>query len=349
MDDMSNAWLTSLRFLDADAEGLVDYHTWERWPDDVRGRLEQTGLLQPRDSALAACDQCAGKRCRVPIEQPITWQGTHVTARCGDTDAPVSTAQIRRERIRVWTPEWMRWVAWLRQALRPVTQAEELIPQRLWKVGRIRASDQPTVMVYFARGLWWAHEHSALTYLPTSRPDGDIVITLAAPRPPARMPDLAPMRVVTLAERLIAEDDGQWGLYVDDLVITGTGTTHSSALRVAPRYHLHFDAEAASVVINGITLSPSRTEYRIFHTLAQAFGLSPDTYRSDQYLVERAYDADDEPGDVKQAVKQRILALRKKMVDAGCLDPSDATRLIQAKSGYGYRLNRHLATVTFTA
>jgi len=327
----------------------VDYHTWERWPDDVRTRLERTGLLQPRDSALAACNQCAGKWCRVPIEQPITWQGTHVTARCDDADAPVSTAQIRRERIRVWTPDWMHWVSWLRHALRPVTQAEEIVPRRLWKVGRIRASDQPTVMVYFARGLWWAHDRSAVQYLPNPLHEGDVVMTLAVPRPPARVPDLAPIRVVTLAERLIAEDDERWGLCVDDLVTTGTGTTHTCASRVTPRYHLHFAAEAAGVVINGITLSPSRTEYRIFHALAQAFDLSPDTYRSDQYLVERAYDADDEPGDVKQAVKQRILALRKKMIDAGCLDPPDATRLIQAKGGYGYRLNRHLATVTFTA
>lgn len=349
MDNTPNAWLTALRFLDADAEGLVDYHTWERWPDDVRGRLERTGLLQPRDSALAACDQCAGKWCRVPIEQPISWQGTHVTARCGDADALVSTAHIRRERIRVWTPDWTRWISWLRHAVGPVTQAEEIVPQRLWKVGRVRASDQPTVTMYFAHGLWWTHDRSAVQYLPSPLHDGDIVMTLAIPRPPARLPDLGPMRVVTLAERLIAEDDGRWGLCMDDLVPSPLVPSHIVASGAVPRYALHFDMNAGSVAINGTLISPSQTAYRIFHALATAFTISPDTYRSERYLVEHAYDRDDEPGDVKQAVKQRMLTLRKMMVDAGCLDPDDAKSLIEAKRGYGYRIDKRLATVTLAS
>ncbi len=283
------------------------------------------------------------------MTQPITWQGTHVSARCEDDEVPVLLAQNLRERITVWTPDWSQWLALLRRALRPVTQPEEIIPQRLWKVGRVRASDRPTVQVYFARGLWWTHDQSVRQALPNPLPDGDIVITLATPRPPARLPDLSPLQVVTLAERLVIADDGGWEVCVDDLITTGTGATRTSVPRAPARYQLHFDSEAASVVINGTTLSPSRTEYRIFHALAKAFEASSDTYRSDQYLVERAYDVDDEPGDVKQAVKQRMLALRKKMVEAGCLDPSDAKRIIQAKSGYGYRINKDLATVTFTA
>ncbi|OPZ81978.1 MAG: hypothetical protein BWY76_02852 [bacterium ADurb.Bin429] len=324
---------TILRFLDIDDDAEVDYHAWEWWPEATRDRFVQTGLLTPRPSSLVACNYCSGRCCRVPIKEPISWQGPYVTARCDDDEVAVLTAQNLRERVTVWTPDWRAWLTWMRAALRPVTQPEELLPHRLWKVGRIRASDRPSAQVYFARGLWWGHDHAVQEALPD--------------RTPARLPDLAPLQVVTVAERLLPTEDGGWQLTVEDLVVAPAAPRSGRDARVTLKYHLHFNRDAACVTVNGRVLSPSQIEYRIFHALAQAFALSPDTYRSEQYLVEHAYEADEEPGDVKQAVQQRVLALRKQMIDAGCIDPHDAKKVITAKRGYGYRINQHLATVTF--
>jgi hypothetical protein len=338
---------TILRFLDIYDEAEVDYHAWEGWPEATRDRFVQTGLLTPRPSSLVACNYCSGRCCRVPIKEPITWQGPYVTARCDDDEVAVLSAQNLRERITVWIPDWRVWLSWIRAALRPVTQPEELLPHRLWKVGRIRASDRSTVQVYFARGLWWGHDQAVREALPDPLPAGDILITLAHPRTPARLPDLAPLQVVTVAERLLPTEDGGWQLTVEDLVAAPAPSRSGRSARVTPKYHLHFDRDAASVTINGTALSPSQIEYRIFHALAQAFTFSPDTYRSEQYLVEHAYETDEEPGDVKQAVQQRVLALRKQMIDSGGIDPHDVKELIKAKRGYGYRINQQLATVTF--
>jgi len=342
---------TILRFLDISDEAEVDYHAWEWWPEATRDRFVQTGLLTPRPSSLVACNYCSGRCCRVPIREPITWQGPYVTARCDDDEVAVLSAQNVRERITVWTPDWRAWLTWMRAALRPVTQPEELLPHRLWKVGRIRASDRSTVQVYFARGLWWGHDQAVREALPDPLPAGDILMTLARPRMPARLPDLAPLQVVTVAERLLPTEDGGWHLTVEDLLAAPAAPRSGQEPRAAPRYHLQFFPDAGRVDINGIAFSPSRLEYRLFQVLADAALSSPETWRSVQYLGKRAYDDAefDSEDTVRQAVKQRILTLRHGLVEAGCVASlDDAKQVIEVKRSYGYRLNRRLASVVIT-
>ena len=187
---------------------ILAAHGVAGWPAGVHGQLVDLGLLvRAEDAPRVLCPEC-----HEHFEEIVACDGTDGSVRWFIPCPTVLRARVPPEARRQWQANLDGLVAQLALTLGLTGRPAELLPRRLWRVGRT-AWQGMRRDVLLARGLRWedaagvrraiVRTHRPVVFGPPNKPDNDF---WKRPVPPV----LALAQVATLAEQ---------GLDVDRLEI----------------------------------------------------------------------------------------------------------------------------------
>jgi len=164
-------------------EPVVAAHVVAVWPAGVQQWLVDLGLL--REAALAdrvLCPECHGH-----VEEVLASDGPGGSTRFMISCPEVLRAEVSPEALRQWLVDYATLVAALAESLGLTGQPAELVPTRLWRLGRTNWQGKSRD-VLLARGLHWddgamvratlVRARKPIVFVPLCRPHDAIWRTL---------------------------------------------------------------------------------------------------------------------------------------------------------------------------
>lgn len=346
MDDAQRISLHRLlTLLDRCETPLMRLADWQDLSESARATLVDAGLLRhiPVHFPIP-CPWC-GQHCPLDPEEPITHDGPTFTGLCPDPDQATFTVAIPRAQAQAWVPEWSVLLQRIRAALPMQMGTAELVPGRLWQLGRIALAGE-TRKLFLVRGLWWSHDRRPWELLAQpSRAHGALVLTLADP--PVELPPFAlPEHVTTipLTECLILQDGRL------TVRLQGMGELHDApppVLAPPPRvvpYPLRVDTRRRQLILHETAVSFSPKVFDVLLALAHLHLRMPGVWRSFLDIAEQAYGQDEYPTSFDQVVKDKIKIIRDKSELAHLVSTEDKFRFIETGDGE-YRFHPGLVTI----
>ena len=152
MTTTTDPWAEYLSLSEWDRMTLVVELT-SLWPAGAVEEFERLGLIRETTPLPAMhCSECSSEPAHdiVWIEHPRTGETIAIRpcSQCGPEQIPL-------EELRRWTIEWPGLVAFLAEGLGVRGEARELVPERLWQLGKVWWSGRPTTL-FVGRAL---HRH----------------------------------------------------------------------------------------------------------------------------------------------------------------------------------------------
>jgi len=134
-------------------------------PPQVLTRLTELGVLRPASTAThVICDACDGHHVEgvIPIKHP--GGQTRFFIRCPEN----GRIEVPRERLLQWAVDYTPLLAALAKALSAQGQIAEVVPRRVWNLGRAALAGK-SKPVWAARGLAWPDAGQIAAALPKGR------------------------------------------------------------------------------------------------------------------------------------------------------------------------------------
>lgn len=132
------------------ADSLVSAHVAASWPADVHKRLLELGFLRPAaDARRVLCPECGEH-----VEEVLAIEGPDGRPRFAIPCPIVMRAEVPPSALKQWTIDHARLAAALAKTLALTGKCTELVPGRLWRLGRTKWNGASRD-VLFARGLHW--------------------------------------------------------------------------------------------------------------------------------------------------------------------------------------------------
>lgn len=208
-------------------DSLVAAHVVAGWPVGVCQRLVELGLLHPAaEASRVLCPECGEH-----FEEVLALEGPGGQVRFAVPCPVVMRADVPPAARRQWTVDHANLAVALARSLALTGKCTELVPGRLWRLGRTTWQGASRD-VALARGLHWADGHNVrATLVRGHRP----IVFIALRRPP----------------------DGFWRtvppvLVLSHVALLATGGIEIEAMEVAAAIH-DADAVASSALASDLT------------------------------------------------------------------------------------------------
>jgi len=170
-----------------------------RWPPEVLNTLVDLGILvDAEDAGVIRCPECGDH-----WEELIARDGPGDSTRFFISCPEVLRVDVTQEQRRQWRPNLSGLVRLLAESLNLSGKSQELVPERLWRLGRMNWNGDSRD-VLFVRGLQWPDGEQPRSQIVRQRKPVLISSTYAMPdefwrTPP---PQLVLRRIAWLADRL---------------------------------------------------------------------------------------------------------------------------------------------------
>ncbi|MFV0444091.1 MAG: hypothetical protein ACK5Q5_11020 [Planctomycetaceae bacterium] len=138
----TDPWLEFLSLSEWDRM-VVTADRMQRWPDGALAEFLQRGLLRETTPQEAMdCPDCVGELCDILyLDNPVT--GLTDIALCCPNCGPV---EMTLDELRRWSIEWPGFVQFLAEGFEAQGGVRELVPDRLWRLGKTRWAGRPTTL-----------------------------------------------------------------------------------------------------------------------------------------------------------------------------------------------------------
>ncbi len=179
-------------------DSLVSAHVVASWPVGVHQRLVELGMLRPAaDAGRVICPECGEH-----IEEVLAIDGPEGCMRFVIPCPAVMRADVPSAALKQWSVDHPRLVTALASTLALTGKCAELVPNRLWRLGRTQWNGRSRD-AFFARGLHWSDGETVRGVLVRGRKP---IVFVALKRPPSEFWRTAPP--VLVLSHIAALGDG---------------------------------------------------------------------------------------------------------------------------------------------
>jgi hypothetical protein len=219
-----------LRLIWARADALQPLFTWDEvsaWPAGALAHLLALGLLRPgANAASVVCDACGEGHVGEVLFLDTPGGEPRAYVHCPEA----GRARVPLERLRRWEVHFPGLATAVAAALGTAGEVEEILPGRIWLLGRIALDGRPRE-VFLARGLLWPDAAEAVgkatRLLASSRP----VVLVGGDLPPAQIWRGDPPRILPLSALLCGDGEK---LTADVTVLAATSGKSRARASAAP-------------------------------------------------------------------------------------------------------------------
>lgn len=157
-------------------DSLVSAHVAASWPASVHKRLLELGLMVPAaDASRVLCPECGEH-----LEEVLAIDGPEGSTRFVIPCPAVMRADVSPVALKQWTVDHAHLATVLASTLALTGKCAELVPGRLWRLGRTQWNGSSRDAL-FARGLHWSDGETVRATLVRSRKP---IVFVALKRPP---------------------------------------------------------------------------------------------------------------------------------------------------------------------